>query len=281
MTAHRSRPKGVTLLLLLACLFAAPFGAAEGALPKKGTVAVIIHEGAESLDGAGQSLGTAEARVMEILLQQGYSVVNPKKMEELRRSKAARLALDGDVEAILRLGSQYGVAFFVSGRAKLPQPRQNEFGLFTATADVAVEAYSTATGRYVFSGRTSGKQVGYSAGEALEKALMEAAQSMAAQLTGGGAADDGAAPAAGAASSGVRLTVRNVTSFSQLNEILETCRHLAGVSTAKATGYSGGTGVIELDYRGALQDLAASLAKRQTNLVISSVGRGEILAALK
>ncbi len=273
MTAAYSRRLFAGLLLLF--LFSP--SAAQSALPKKGTVALIVHEGSASLDGSGQTLGTAEAKVLEILLQNGYSVVNPKRMEEIRRSKAARAALDGDVDAILRLGSQYGVGFFVSGRAKLPQPRQNEFGLFTATADIAVEAYSTATGKYVFSGTASGKQLGYSAAEALEKALAEAARAVAASLVGT-SSQETAGPAASAT---VCLILNKVTAFSQINEVLETCRHLAGVVAAKATGYSGGVGQIELDYRGDLQELASSLAKRQTNLAVRAVGPGQITAEFK
>lgn len=274
MTAADSRRLFAGLMLLF--LLCSPT-TAQSALPKKGTVALILHEGSASLDGSGQTLGTAEATVLEILLQNGYSVVNPKRMEEIRRSKAARAALDGDVDAILRIGSQYGVGFFVSGRAKLPQPRQNEFGLFTATADIAVEAYSTATGKYVFSGTASGKQLGYSAGEALEKALTEAARAVAASLVGT-SSQETAGPAASAT---VRLILNKVTSFSQINEVLETCRHLAGVVAAKATGYSGGVGQIELDYRGDLQELASSLAKRQTDLAVRAVGPGQITAEFK
>ncbi|QTX33279.1 hypothetical protein KAR29_05175 [Aminithiophilus ramosus] len=270
MTAAYSRRLLAGLLLLF--LFSP--SAAQSALPKKGTVALVLHEGSASLDGSGQTLGTAEATVLEILLQNGYSVVNPRRMEEIRRSKAARAALDGDVDAILRLGSQYGVGFFVSGRAKLPQPRQNEFGLFTATADIAVEAYSTATGKYVFSGTASGKQLGYSAGEALEKALTEAARAMAASLVGAPPQES----AALSTSATVRLTLNKVTSFNQINEVLETCRHLAGVTSAKATGYSGGAGQIELDYRGDIQELGSSLAKRQNNLAVRVVGPGQITA---
>ena len=269
-------PRRLLAGLVLLLLILIPTSA-QSALPKKGSVALVIHEGSTGQGGSGPSLGTAEATVLQSLLQNGYSVVNPKKMEEIRRSKAAQLALDGNVEAILKLGSQYGVSLFVSGRTKLPEPRQNEFGLFTATADIAVEAYSTATGKYVFSGTASGKQIGYSAGEALEKALAEAAQSMAAQLVGA-PPQQSATPAA---ASTVRLTIHRVSSFSQLNEVLETCRHLGGVNSAKATGYSGGIGQIEIDYRGNPQELATSLTKRHGNLTINSVNPGQIVATFK
>lgn len=272
---------GSLLLVLFALVLLVPSGPAWAALSKKEPIAVVIHDGTASPDGSGQSLGTAEATILEILLAEGYNVVNPKKMEEIRRSQAARLALEGDVEAIMKLRSQYGLGFFVSGRVSLPEARQNEFGLFTATAELAVEAYATSTGRYVFSGTTSGKQLGYSAGEAREKALQEAARLMGAALTQAEPADPAQGAGGGGTSSVLRLSLANLSSFSQLNEILATCRHLAGVKDAKATGYANGTGLIEIDYRGTSREFIESLTKRITNLAVTAVGKSEIQARLQ
>ena len=272
---------GCLLPALLALVLLVPSGPAGAALSKKESVAVVIHDGTASPDGSGQSLGTAEATILEILLAEGYNVVNPKRMEEIRRSKAARLALEGDVEAIVKLRSQYGLGLFVSGRVSLPEARQNEFGLFTATAELAVEAYATSTGRYVFSGTTSGKQLGYSAGEAREKALQEAARLMGAELTKGESPASAQGVGGGETSSVLRLSLANLSSFSQLNEILATCRHLAGVNGAKATGYANGTGLIEVDYRGTSREFVASLTKRITNLAVTSLGKSEIQARLQ
>ena len=107
-------------------------GAGAESIPKGKAVAVVISETAGILSQA--AVGTAETLVKRTLMENGYPVVNEAQLAKIRRSKAAALALDGNVDAILSLGKKYGVKVFISGKASMHEARQNEFGLYTGTA---------------------------------------------------------------------------------------------------------------------------------------------------
>ena len=160
---------GAFLLAVLAAAFAC-LGSAEAAIPKKGSVAIVVGGEDELHAMSAQSIFLRELRAA------GYKVVDEKTLNAMRKSAAGRLALEGNVDAIKKLSSQYGISTFVTAYIRAGSPVKNEFQLYTGTASIAVEARSGAD--MIFGDTASGKQVGYTPDEAKQKTV-EAAASVA------------------------------------------------------------------------------------------------------
>ena len=137
-------------------------------LPKNGSIAVLVR-GISDHHNA-----TVAAIISQRLVAKGYKVVDEEKLAAIRQSKVALAALNGDVDAIIRLSSQYGVGTTITLNAEAGQPVINEFNLLTGTASVAVRAV-TSGGNVVYSDTVQGKQVGYTYDEAAQKAIEAAA----------------------------------------------------------------------------------------------------------
>ena len=151
-----------------------PQAPARPMLPKRGDIAVVV-------DGPDRHhVKMAEAAIVETLVSRGYRVVDEAKMKKIRaaaaRAKAARLALEGNVEGILRINASYSVAATVVANVRAGRPRLNEFELFTGTASVAIMAV-TSNGTRLGGQTAEGKQVGYTEDEARQKSIDAAVQS--------------------------------------------------------------------------------------------------------
>ncbi len=148
--------------------------ASAAALPSKGDIAVLV-EGDDP-----QHIATAEAIIIDTLVYNGYRVVDEAKMRRIKlaaaKAKAARLAMQGNLAAILKINASYSVAATVIARVRAGEPILNEFSLYTGTSSAAIIAV---TSRGVkLGGRTAqGKQVGYTPDEAQQKAIEQAVQS--------------------------------------------------------------------------------------------------------
>lgn len=89
------------------------------------------------------------------------------------RAQAARYALEGNVEAILRINAHYSAAATIVAHVEAGRPELNEFRLYTGTASSALLAV-TSGGRKL-GGKTSyAKTVGYTADETRQNALKQA-----------------------------------------------------------------------------------------------------------
>jgi hypothetical protein len=165
------RFKTVIAFFLLSC-FAGVFacGAAEAALPNNAFA--VLANGPST-----QHNKSAEAIVNRQLLAKGYKVVSPKQWDAIQKAiradRVARLALQGDVESILKL-SRAQQATMIVIQVEADTPRLNEFKLYTGTASFAVTV-GAPNGHVIYADTTMGKQVGYTTGEALQKAIESAA----------------------------------------------------------------------------------------------------------
>ena len=140
----------------------------EAALPKKGDIAVVVV-------GENQRhVSAAEAIMIQQLVANGYKVVDEKKMQQIRKDqaagRAARLALEGNVEAIMKISSKYSAGVVIAVRVDAGEPVENEFKLLTGTASASVVATSSGGAR-LYGDTVSGKQVGYTQDEASQKAV--------------------------------------------------------------------------------------------------------------
>lgn len=258
---------GATPLLIMALLLALAGVAHCDPLPKGKAIAMVIYENSQDPFQQGLDIGSAEAVVSRILLDKGYPLVNQGQLKKIKESKAAMLALDGNVEGILKLGSAYNVRIFVTGKVARHRPIKNPMGTYTATAAIAVRAYSTSNGKYLFSDAAEGKALGGSPDEASEKALQEVAKLMGAMLTG----SQTGSTVPGATNS-ITLKVSGVSDFSSANRILDACKNLSGTVSAKVTSYAGGSAAFSVVYRGDSQTFAKLLSSKGVNLSIKSVG---------
>jgi hypothetical protein len=141
----------------------------EAAIPQKGSVAVLVKGPSEQHAASTESIITGQ------LLMNGYKIVDPKVLNRIRRDKAAVLALEGNVDAIMKLGRTYGFSTLVSARVEAGAPVLNEFKLYTGTASAAVMA-TASNGSRLYADTVSGKQVGYTPDEARQKSIEAAAK---------------------------------------------------------------------------------------------------------
>ncbi|NLL37005.1 MAG: hypothetical protein GX256_05740 [Fretibacterium sp.] len=166
----------VALLLMTTGLFPGTTEAAE--LPKKGSIAILSRSESRQHAALATSLFSQE------LISKGYKVVDPKRLEAIRKSKAAVAALDGDVNAIMNLGKQYGFSTMITLNVRAGRPVLNEFDLYTGTASVAVMV-TASSGQEIYADTARGKQVGYTEDEAQDKALEAAVVTAVKKMTGG------------------------------------------------------------------------------------------------
>lgn len=148
-------------------------------LPRTGDIAVVV-------DGSdAQHVMTAEASIIEMLVSRGYRVVDEAKMKKIRaaaaKAKAARLALEGNVEGILKINSGYSAAATIVARVQAGKPVVNEFELYTCTSSAAIMAV-TSRGTKLGGKTAQGKQVGYTEDEAQQKAIDAAVQAGMSQM---------------------------------------------------------------------------------------------------
>ncbi len=224
-------------------------GAAFAGLPHGGRVAVMFNN------------HLAEAKVMDELINAGYNVVDKAQLDRIRRSRAAILALQGKAEAIMRLGRLYRIAYFVKGRARVGEARENEFGLYTATASLSIQAYRTRDARFLLSKAFSAKAIGYTPSEAQRKALLKAASMAGAYLTGG--------QYAGAFRGVARIILRGVSDYGIVNSVYEKVLGFPRAKNVKIVSYGGGQAIIQFLYSGDLRSVARAL--RNAGLPISVV----------
>ena len=146
---------------------AASLAPSQSVLPKTGDIAVVV-------EGSDDYKARVETLIVEMLVKRGYRVVNEAKMKAIRaaaaRSRAAHLALTGDVTGIMKISSGYSVAATVVAHVTAGGTKENEFGLVTGTATseiMAVRSNGTKLG-----GKTAEtKQVGYTEDETTRKAI--------------------------------------------------------------------------------------------------------------
>ena len=148
---------------------------AHAAIPKQGSVAIVVG-GVDEMHAA-----SAQAIFVRVLRANGYSVVDEATLNSMRRSEAGRLALEGNVQAILNLSSRYGISTFVTAMIRADQPRINQFNLYTGTATIAVQARAGAN--MIYGDTVSGREVGYTEGEASQKSIEAAADVAARNLS--------------------------------------------------------------------------------------------------
>lgn len=285
---NKWRTRGSVMLLLLFLSLSGVFiledQATAKALPQHKNIVLTIFENESNFFQRGLDIGSAEATVKRILLDEGYPVVNEAQLRKIKESKAAWLAFQGDADALLRLGSKYNIKIFVTGKLSRHVPRKNPMGLYTGTAAISVQAYSSSNGKYLFSDTAEGKGLGYTVDEASENALQEAATIMGQKLTGldGGAVQSGSVSQSVPSLSGVvQLHVANVNDFARANEILSVCKDLSGTVGAKISQYGGGAITITVEYRGTGQQFAKLLSTKGLPIGIRAVNGNNVEAAAR
>ena len=142
---------------------------AFAALPTKGSIAILTKGPSEQHTASVASILTRE------LVAKGYKVVDPDTLAAIRRSKAAALALDGNTDAIMKLGKQYGFSTMITAQLEAGRPVVNEFELYTGTSSIAIMVMSSG-GQMIYADTVMGKQVGYTRDEAAQKSIESAAK---------------------------------------------------------------------------------------------------------
>ena len=258
---------GVFVLLLLTA------GSTFAALPPHKRICVLVSEEASGWFRQNLAVGTAETLIKQELLANGYPVVNEAMVEKVKKDQRARLLEQGNPKAIRELGKIYDIRIFLVGKATLAEPLKNDFGTFTGTATVAVQAYSTGDAKYLLAETASAKELGGTPDEAAQKALETAARAIAKKLAAGGS---------GASQSGIplqmRVVVEGITDFKLANEVLFACRKIPGVTEAEIESYQGGTATIRLAYRGSSKELGDALSRQGLPITVTGAAGNTVRA---
>ncbi|MCD6419688.1 MAG: hypothetical protein J7L41_03095 [Synergistetes bacterium] len=246
-------------VLLFSLIFVLVSSSIAFAISKNQRIAVIIYQGYSF--GFNRTIGAAEAKVIEILMNAGFKVVDENQINRIRRSKAAILALKGDVDGIMKLGSLYRIDVFLKGKAVMHRARQNEFGLYTGTASISARAYRTKDGRFIFAKSFVSKAIGYTRGEARSKALLKAATMLGRYLVG-------LAPSGGSDRRLHKyiLRVSGMESFNQVNDVVDRLQHIPAVGKVVVADYSSGNAKIYVNYRGTISSFVNDLRYNFNNI---------------
>lgn len=246
------------LALVLLVLTVSPLQAAPP-LPRDKSVAVLVRS------PSAQESAAAEAILIGALIDGGFRAVDQRQLERIRQAKAAALALEGDVEAILELSRSFGFQVLLSGRISVPPPVKNEFGLFTATAELALTACLGSNGRQIYADATTAKEVGYSAAEAARKALDSATRLAAGRMVEGAPAETAAADL-----QNLLVEVAGLRSFVEAHGIVESCTR-AGSASARLDRFSAGVALVSALYPGSAEALARALLQQRSDLRLEGV----------
>lgn len=269
---NRVAKKGFFLFSLFA-LFLLTAESALAALPPHKRICVLIPEEASGWFRQNLAVGTAETLIKQELLMNGYPIVNESMVEKVKKDQRVLLLEQGNPKAIKELGKIYDIRIFLVGKATLAEPIKNDFGTFTGTATVAVQAYSASDAKYLLAQSASAKELGGTPDEAAQKALETAARSIAKKLTTGGS---------GASQTGIplqmRVIVEGITDFKLANEVLFACRKISGVTEAEIESYQGGTATIRLAYRGRSKDLAEALSRLGLPITVTGAAGNTVRA---
>ncbi|MDR1965386.1 MAG: hypothetical protein LBQ36_01635 [Synergistaceae bacterium] len=164
--------------VLLAGFFCALAPQSEAAVPKSGAISVVVG-GADDFSQKYES--TAESVIVNELLSNGYNIVDQKKRAAMRRDAAARLALQGDMQAIMRLGSKYGVSAVITVTLVVGEPEETVGKFKTGTATVNYIAVAT-NGNYSKADSASSRPTAGSTAALAAKRSVEAAAKAAADI---------------------------------------------------------------------------------------------------
>lgn len=258
----------VLVLVLLMGLFS-PLRAFGGSLPKDGRVAVVMI--GSGVLGRADVAGAASAIIRE-LSERGYPVVDKNRLDAMERSEAARLALDGDVDAIMALGKKFGVWYYVKAVADGHKPVVNEFGLYTATVTISIQAYRASDGRYLFADSSVGKEVGYTSQESASKALLAAASSVAVAL---GEGESTSKPRAKSTGKTFSLSVSGLSGLVGAESFRKDLQAMEGIESASLK--SGlGKASLEVVFQGTVDQLASQLEKAFKGLVVEDRTPGSL-----
>ena len=275
-----STKRALGVLALLGALLILAGAASAAPLPPHQRIAVVIFEQASGFFRQGLGVGAAETLITQTLIGNGYPVVNAAQVEKIKKDTRAELLAQGNKKAIRELGKIYDVKIFLVGRTTLAEPMKNDFGTYTGTATVAVQAYSTSDAKYLFSDMASGKELGGTPDESSQKAIEAASRIIAANLLAGegkagGVSGGGAAPAT---AQEVQILITDVTSFQTVNAVLEAAQHLAGARGAAVTSYAGGVATLSVQYIGTPKDLMAGLSRQGLPVRFTGVSGNKISA---
>ena len=153
-------------LALLALLIVSIAPISEAALPKQGNIVVIVHGQVDSA-----TINYVENIIINRLLGNGYKVVDRELQARIRREQAARLALDGNVEAIMKLGSRFGYSTLLSVQIAV-RHRSDNYGFHGATASIIAKANATSNGSIIYAETVSSKEEkGFSNDEVVQLAV--------------------------------------------------------------------------------------------------------------
>ena len=162
----------VSKCLIFALVLASVFitgASALASIPRTGSIAILTRGPSE------QHAATVATIMARELIANGYRVAAPDTMSAIRRNRAAALALEGNVDAIMNLGRQYGFSTMITAQLEAGRPVVNEFQLYTGTSYIAVMAMSSG-GQMIYADTVMGRQVGYTPHEAAQKSIEAAAQ---------------------------------------------------------------------------------------------------------
>lgn len=276
-----------TVLCFSAFLTAWPAEASP--LSKKKTVAIVLYD-QKSMDVTSRSTwsyfsGASYTRVKgtpngaalasEIirgeLVRSGYKVLGKPVTLNILKARAKAKDLP-DSEEIVKLSKKYGIGQYIDGTVTALDSEKNDFGMYTGTAAVAVNAYDR-TGRTLYSDSVMSKGVGITQDEAKMKAVREAALQISEKL-----ADKSADNESGF--NGMYVSVSGAGNFRTVQSVERACGTVYGVTAVKNMQYKNGTALLAIYGKFDVQELQDAITSKVQYSTIRQVRDGTVYVDL-
>jgi hypothetical protein len=123
-------------------------GAVQEKLPELISELSVVVLLAETNMSASNATGIVEGEVVQRLVEAGYRVFDPQRVQQLRRREIGEAARRGDQEEVRRIGLRFLANIIVAGEVRA-EFSQNNAGIVSAHARGELRVIETDTGRII------------------------------------------------------------------------------------------------------------------------------------
>ena len=217
----------------------------------KPRVMVIIEE--DNIGTVAPSNQSAETAILSFLKDPyGFDLIDQNIALSIKNSKQKMAKLNGDLNAAVAIGAQYGAEVLITGSAKSSKAEgisQNLGGMVSVQADVTLKAINCTNGRIIGSAGEHAAQVHVSPQTAGTKAIAKAAKKAIGTLLDAIIKDWQSQVNNGLP---ISVTINKVTVFRQKKAIIATINSLSGVTAVRERSWDANSAQLQLDvvYKG-------------------------------
>ncbi len=275
--------------VLCLCALLSAFPAEASPLSKKKATAIVLYD-QESMNikslstwsyfsgvsythvkGPANGAALASEIIRGELARGGYKVLGNTVSLQILRARAKSKNLPNPAE-ITKLSKKYKIGQYIDGTVTALDSTKNDFGMYTGTAAVAVNAYDN-SGRTLYSDSVIAKGVGITESEAEMKAVREAALQIAEKLVDKSADNE-------SGFNGMYVSVSGAGNFRTVQSVERACGTVYGVTAVKNMQYKNGTALLAVYGKFDVQELQDAITSKVEYSTIRQVRDGTVYVDL-